>query len=72
MCAFVPLPVIKGDCQFPLGHVLVAFTEQADELGLKVGLQEAVVLGFVQDEEIVLSRTEGKRNRAFEAKLTEN
>lgn len=50
------LPVSERDCQFPLGHLLVAFREQAEELGLKVGLQQAVVLRLVQDEKVILSR----------------
>lgn len=58
--ARLPLPVSEGDCQFSLGHVLVAFQEQAEELRLEVGLQQTVVLGLVEDEEVILSCTKGK------------
>lgn len=63
MCVCVSLPVSEGDCQFSLGHVLVAFRKQAEELGLKVRLQQTVVLGLMQDEEIILSRTEGRKKK---------
>lgn len=56
----VSLPVGEGERQFSLGHLLIAFTEQAEELGLKVGLQQAVILGLMQDEEIILPRTKDK------------
>lgn len=62
----LPLPVSEGDCQFSLGDVLEAFREQAEELRLKVGLQQTVILGLMEDEEIILSRTEGK-NRPLRA-----
>ena len=52
-----PSPVIEGDCQFSLGHLLIAFGEQAEELRLKGGLQQAVVIGLMEDEEIILPRT---------------
>lgn len=52
------LPVSEGDRQFSFGHFLVAFRKQTEELCLKVGLQQAVILGLVEDEEIILSRTE--------------
>lgn len=55
VCESDCLPVSERDCQFPLGHFLVAFREQAEELGLKVGLQQAVVLRLVQDEKVILS-----------------
>lgn len=40
----VPSPVTEGDRQFSLGHFLVAFAEQAEELCFKGGLQQTVVL----------------------------
>lgn len=60
MCVCLPPPVSEGYRQFSLGHILVAFREQTEELCLKVGLQQTVVLGLVQDEEIILSCTEDK------------
>lgn len=55
---FIPLPVVEADGQFFLRYLLVAFREQAEKLCLKVGLQQTVILGFMQDEEIILSCTE--------------
>lgn len=57
------LPVSEGDGQFSLGHFLVAFREQTEELCLEVGLQQTVVLDLVEDEEIILSRTEINQHR---------
>lgn len=51
-------PVSEGYCQFSLVYVLVTFGEQTEELRLEVGLQQTVVLDFMQDEKIILSRTE--------------
>lgn len=59
LSADVPSPVTEGDCQFSLGHVLVAFAKQAEELRLKGGLQQTVILRLVKDEEVVLSRAVG-------------
>lgn len=58
-------PVSEGDCQFSLGHLLVAFREQAEELGLEVGLQQAVVLRLVQDEKVVLPRAAEKQTSIY-------
>lgn len=52
MCVCVP--VIEGQCELVLGLLLIAFAQQAQKLGLKQGLQQAVVLSLVQDEEVVL------------------
>lgn len=43
----VLVPVSEGDRQFSLGHFLVALGEQAEELRLKGGLQQTVVLGLM-------------------------
>lgn len=59
-CGGAGLPVHERDHQFLLGNVLKAFGQQTEELCLKVGLQQAVVLGLVQDEKIILSCTKGK------------
>lgn len=56
------LPVIEADGQFFLSYVLVAFTEHAEKFCLKVGLQQTVVLGLMQDEEIILSCTEENKH----------
>lgn len=40
-------PVAEGDCQFSLHHLLIAFGQQAEELSLEGGLQQAVVLGLM-------------------------
>lgn len=59
--AGVPSPVAEGDGQLSLGHVLVAFGEQAEELRFKGGLQQTVILGLVKDEEVVLSGAVGSK-----------
>lgn len=56
VCRFF-LPVIEGDWQFSLQHFLIALGQQAEELRLEGGLQEAVILGLVQDEKVILPRT---------------
>lgn len=60
MCVCVCVPVIERQCEFALGLFLIALTQQAQKLGLKQGLQQAVVLSLVQDEEVVLPRTTEK------------
>lgn len=61
LSADVPSPVTEGDCQLSFGRFLVAFAEQAEELCLKSGLQQTVILTLVKDEEVVLSRTAGSK-----------
>lgn len=56
-----PSPITEGDCQLSFGRFLVAFAEQAEELCLKSGLQQTVVLKLVKDEEVVLPRTAGSK-----------
>lgn len=46
-CVCVGPPVGEGDRQFSLVDVLVAFGQQTEELCLKVGLQQTVVLGLM-------------------------
>lgn len=60
-CVFLYRPVTEGDCQFSFCHFLVAFGKQTEELCLKVGFQQTVILGFVEDEEIILSRTKKEK-----------
>lgn len=59
---FILLPVIEADGQFFLCYVLVAFREHAEKFCFKVGFQQAVILGLMQDEEIILSCTEGNKH----------
>lgn len=61
LSAEVPSPITEGDCQLSFGHFFVAFAEQAEELCLKCGLQQTVILRLVKDEEVVLSRTAGSK-----------
>lgn len=69
VCSFF-LPVIEGDCQFSLQHFLIAFGEQAEELCLEGGLQEAVVLGLMKDEKVILSCTAHNTYRRPLKKIT--
>lgn len=61
MSADQPSPVAEGDRQLPLGRLLVAFGKQAEELRLKGGLQQTVILELVKDEVVVLSRAGGNK-----------
>ena len=53
------VPVVKTQSELVLGDLFVALGEETEELGLEVGLQQAVVLRLVQDEEVVLPRASG-------------
>lgn len=50
----------KLERQLPLGPLLKPAGQQADELGLKGALQQAVILLLMQDQQVVLHRAEGQ------------
>lgn len=50
--------VVELEGQLLLGFVLVAFDQQTQELGFEDALEDAVVLFFVDDEDVVLQSAE--------------
>ena len=70
MCVRVSGPVSEGQRQSALDVLLVALAEQAQELRLEVGLQQAVVLGLMQHEEVILSGAAGEVSRGSQVRAT--
>jgi len=48
-----------------LGLLLIALAQQTEELGLKRGLQQTVILSFMKNEEVILPCATGKLRKTF-------
>jgi len=58
-------PIAEGQWEFALGLLLIALAQQTEELGLKRGLQQTVILSFMKNEEVILPCATGKLRKTF-------